>query len=121
MPRYVDGFLIPIPKKNLAAYRRLAAATGAIWKSHGALDYVEAVGDDLLVKGMVSTFPKVTLLKRGETVCFAFITFKSRRHRDAVNKKVLADPRLHALCTPDAMPFDFRRMNYGGFTALVDL
>lgn len=83
--------------------------------------YVEAVGDDPLSKGRVSTLPKVTRRKRGETVCFSFIPCKSRRHRAAVNKKVVADPRIHALCTPDAMPFDVQRMNYGGFAALVDL
>lgn len=121
MPRYVDGFLIPIKKKNLAAYRRIAAAAGKIWKEHGALDYVEAAGDDLRIKGMVSSFPKVTRMKAGETVFFSFITYKSRRHRDAVNKKVMADPRIHALCNPKDTPFDFKRMNYGGFSALVDL
>lgn len=121
MPRYVDGFLIPMKKKNLAAYRRMAVAAGKIWKEHGALEYIEAAGDDLKIKGMVSSFPKVTRMKAGETVFFSFIIYKSRRHRDAVNKKVMADPRIQALCNPKDTPFDFRRMNYGGFQALVDL
>lgn len=121
MPRYVDGFLIPMKKKNLAAYRRMAMAAGKIWKEHGALAYIEAGGDDLKVKGMVSSFPRVTRMKPGETVFFSFIIYKSRRHRDAVNKKVMADPRIHALCDPQKTPFDFKRLNYGGFKALVDL
>ncbi len=121
MPRYVDGFLIPLKKSKLAAYRRIAAAAGKIWKEHGALQYVEAAGDDLKIKGMVSSFPKVTRLKSGETIFFSFIVYKSRKHRDAVNKKVMADPRVHALCKPENSPFDFKRMNYGGFSALVDL
>ncbi len=121
MPRYVDGFVIPVPKKKLAAYRRMAAKAGKIWKEHGALGYVEAVGEDLNVKGMVASFPKTVRTKSGETVFFSFITYQSRRHRDAVNKKVMADPRIHALCDPKDTPFDFKRMNYGGFKALVDL
>ncbi len=121
MPRYIDGFLLPIPKKKLADYRRIARQAGKIWKEHGALGYVEAAGDDLNAKGMVSSYPKITRLKAGETVFFSFITYKSRRHRDAVNKKVMADPRIHALCDPKDTPFDFKRMNYGGFKALVDL
>lgn len=121
MPRYVDGFLIPVKRKNLAAYRRMAAKAGKIWKEYGALDYVEAVGDDLKIKGMVSSFPKVMRLKPGETVFFSFITYKSRKHRDAVNKKVMADPRIQTMCNPQDTPFDFRRMNYGGFKALVSL
>ncbi len=121
MPRYVDGFLIPLKKSKLAAYRRIAAAAGKIWKEHGALQYIEAAGDDLKIKGMVSSFPKVTRLKSGETVFFSFIVYKSRKHRDAVNKKVMADPRVSALCKPEENPFDFKRMNYGGFSALVDL
>lgn len=121
MPRYVDGFLVPMKKKNLAAYRRMAAAAGRIWKEHGALAYVEAGGDDLRIKGMVSSFPKVARLRADETVFFSFIIYQSRRHRDAVNKKVMADPRLHALCEPGKTPFDFKRLNYGGFKVLVDL
>lgn len=121
MPRYVDGFVIPLKKKNLAAYLRLAAKAGKIWKKHGALEYVEAIGDDLKIKGMVTSFPKLAKAKAGETVVFSFITYKSRAHRDAVNKTVMADPTLLAMCDPKKSPFDFRRMAYGGFKALVDL
>ena len=121
MPRYIDGFVLPVPRKKLAAYRRIARQAGKIWKEHGALAYVEAAGDDLKIKTMVSSFPKVTKMKSGETVFFSFITYKSRRHRDAVNRKVMADPRIHALCDPKDTPFDFKRMNYGGFQAVVDL
>ena len=121
MPRYVDGFLTPLKKSKLAPYRRMAAKAGKIWKEHGALDYVEAVGDDLKIKGMVSSFPKIARLKPGETVFFSYITYKSRAHRDAVLKKVMADPRIQQLCDPKDTPFDFKRLNYGGFKALVDL
>lgn len=121
MPRYVDGFVIPIRKKNLAAYRHMASKAGKVWKEYGALDYIEAVGDDLKIKGMVSSFPKIAKTKGGETVLFSFIVYKSRQHRDAVNKKVMADPRLQQMCDPKNSPFDFKRMAYGGFKALVDL
>lgn len=121
MPRYVDGFVIPLKKKNLAAYRRIAAKAGKIWQKYGALDYMECVGDDLKIKGMVHSFPKMTKLKTGETVIFSFIVYKSRKHRDAVNKKVMQDPILLAMCNPKKSPFDFRRMACGGFKAIVDL
>jgi uncharacterized protein YbaA (DUF1428 family) len=121
MPRYVDGFVIPLKKKNVAAYRRIAAKAGRLWKEHGALEYVEAAGDDLKIKGMVASFPKLARTKAGETVFFSFILYRSRKHRDAVNKKVMADPRIHAMCDPKNSPFDFKRMAYGGFRALVDL
>lgn len=121
MPRYIDGFVIPLKKKNLAAYRRMAAKAGKIWQKYGALAYMECVGDDLKIKGMVQSFPKMAKLKAGETVVFSFITYKSRKHRDAVNKKVMQDPILLAMCDPQDSPFDFRRMAYGGFQALVDL
>jgi uncharacterized protein YbaA (DUF1428 family) len=121
MPRYIDGFVIPLKKNKLAAYRRIAAAAGKIWKQHGALEYIEAVGDDLKIKGMVSSFPKIAGTKAGETVLFSFIIYKSRQHRDRVNAKVMKDPLLMTLCNPENSPFDFRRMAYGGFKALVDL
>lgn len=120
MPTYVDGFVIPIKKKNVAAYRTMAAKAGKVWKEYGALTYIEALGDDLKIKGMVANFPKLAKLKSGETVLFSFITYKSRAHRDAVNKKVMADPRLAAMCDPKKSPFDFRRMAYGGFKAIVE-
>ena len=121
MPRYVDGFVIPIKKKNLAAYRRMAAKAGKIWKKHGALDYLEAVGDDLMIKGMINSFPRMAKTKTAETVVFSYIVYKSRSHRDAVNKKVMADPAIANMCDPKKSPFDFKRMAYGGFKALVDL
>lgn len=117
MALYVDGFVLPCPKKNLAAYRRLARMAGKIWREHGALDYKECVGDDLTHKGVVG-FPKLAGAKAGETVIFAFIVYKSRAHRDRVNKKVMKDPRVQS--TPNPMPFDVKRMAFGGFKVLVD-
>ncbi|CAM2847748.1 DUF1428 domain-containing protein [Rariglobus hedericola] len=118
MARYVDGFVIPVPKKKLAAYFRIAAKASKIWKEHGALDYVEAAGDDLNIK-MCMTFTKGIKTKAGETVVFSYITFKSRAHRDKVNAKVMKDPRVHEMCNPKDMPFDCARMLYGGFKVMV--
>lgn len=117
--RYVDGFVLPVPKKNLPAYRRMAEKAGKIWREHGALDYKECAGDDLNVKCGVP-FPRQIKLKPGETVVFAYIVFKSRAHRDRVNAKVMKDPRLAASMDGKSMPFDAKRMVYGGFTVLVD-
>lgn len=116
---YVDGFVLPVPKKNLAAYKKIAAKAGKLWREHGALDYKECVGDDLAAKGMVP-FPKTVKLKASETVVFAYIVFKSKAHRNAVNKKVMGDPRLHKICNPKDIPFDCKRMVYGGFKVMVD-
>ncbi len=116
---YVDGFLLAVPQKNLAAYRRIAQKAGKVWREHGALDYKECVGDDLNVK-MGLPFAKRVKLKRGETVVFSWILFKSRAHRDQVNAKVMKDPRLAKMMNPKAMPFDMKRMSYGGFKVLVD-
>jgi len=116
--RYVDGFVLPVPRKNVQAYRRLAQKGGKIWREHGALEFRECVGDDLNVKGVVA-FPRMIRLKRGETVVFSWIVFKSRAHRDRVNAKVMKDPRL-AKMDPKSMPFDHKRMVYGGFKVLVD-
>ena len=116
---YVDGFLIPVPKRNLAAYVRMARKAGRVWMEHGALQYVEAAGDDLDVKKVV-TFPRSIRLKPGETVVFSWIVYKSRAHRDRVNAKVMKDPRLAPMMDPKAMPFDAKRMVYGGFKILVD-
>lgn len=121
MPRYTDGFVIPIKKTKLAAYRAMAAKAGKIWKEHGALAYLEGVGDDLKIAGLATTFPKLVKAKPGETVLFSFIVYRSRKHRDAVNRKVMADPRIQAMCDPESPPFDMKRMAYGGFQALVDL
>ena len=115
---YVDGFVVPVPIMNLPAYRRMARRAGKIWIEHGALQFRECVGDDLDVKGVV-TFPQRVKLKRGETIVFSWIVYKSRAHRDRVNAKVMSDPRLKM--DPKSMPFDGKRMVYGGFKVLVDL
>jgi uncharacterized protein YbaA (DUF1428 family) len=118
--RYVDGFVLPIPKNKLQLYRQIARKAGKVWREHGALDYRECVGDDLRIKGVVP-FPRVVRLKRGETVAFSWITYKSRAHRDRVNAKVMKDARLASMMDPKSMPFDMRRMVYDGFRVLVDL
>jgi len=117
--RYVDGFVLPVSKKNVQAYRRIAQKAGKIWREHGALEFRECVGDDLNVK-MGVPFPRMIKLKRGETVFFSWIVFKSRGHRDGVNAKVMKDPRLAKMMDQKSMPFDVKRMSYGGFKVLVD-
>ena len=117
--KYVDGFVLPIPKKNLATYRRMAQKAGKVWREHGALEFRECVGDDLKTKMAVS-FPRTLKLKRSETVVFSWIVFKSRAHRDSVNAKVMKDPRLAKMMDTKAMPFDSKRMVYGGFRVVVD-
>jgi uncharacterized protein YbaA (DUF1428 family) len=119
---YVDGFLIAIPKKNVRAYRSIARKAGKVWREHGALEYRECVGDDLNVKGMGVTFPRTLKLKLGETALFSWIVYQSRGHRDRVNARVMKDPRLAKMMEgPKSMPFDLKRMAYGGFKVLVDL
>ena len=118
MAQYVDGYVLPVPKKNLDAYRRLAQKASKIWREHGALEYRECVGEDLKVKFGVP-FPKGIRIKPGETVVFAYITYKSRAQRDKVNAKVMKDPRLASMCDEKNPPFDFNRMLYGGFNTLV--
>ena len=118
MPRYVDGFVIPIPKKNVAAYRRIARRAGTIWREHGALEYRECIGDDLKPKGVVSFF-KNAKAKPAETVLFSWIVYKSRAHRDRVNAKVMKDPRLANMVDPKKLPFDGARMFWGGFKTIV--
>jgi uncharacterized protein YbaA (DUF1428 family) len=118
--RYVDGFILPVPKKNLGAYRRLARKAGKIWMEYGALEYVECVADDVK-PGKFTSFPQSVKLKPGEVVWFSWIIYKSRKHRDQVNAKVMKDPRLAATMDPKAMPFDIKRMIYGGFRSMVDL
>lgn len=120
MAKYVDGFVIPIPKRNLDAYRRMARKAGKIWKEYGALDYKECVGDDLKIP-MGLPFPKMAKLKPGETVVFSWIVYKSRAHRDMVNAKVMKDPRMANMCGPSDAPFNVKRMSYGGFKILVDV
>jgi uncharacterized protein YbaA (DUF1428 family) len=115
---YVDGYVLPVPRKNLHEYVAMAKLGGKIWMDHGALDYKECVGEDLSVKCGLP-FPKLMKLKRGEVVFFSFIVFKSRAHRDRVNAKVMKDPRLSESMTKK-MPFDIKRMAYGGFRVVVD-
>ncbi len=114
---YVDGFVIPVPKANIEAYRKMAADAGAVWRDHGALEYREWIADDV-EPGQLTSFPQSVKLEEGETVVFAYIVYESRRHRDEVNAKVMADPRI-ANVDPASMPFDARRMIYGGFDPLV--
>jgi uncharacterized protein YbaA (DUF1428 family) len=120
MAQYVDGFVLPVPKRNLDAYRRQARKAGKIWREHGALEYRECAGDDVPV-GKVTSFPRSVKVKRGETVVFAWIVFKSRTHRDRVNAQVTKDPRLADMMDAKAMPFDAKRMIYGGFNVVVDV
>ena len=116
---YVDGFVLPVPKKNLQTYRRMAQKAEKIWRKYGALDYKECASDDQNVKFGVP-FPRQMKVKPGETVVFSYIVFKSRAHRDRVNAKVMKDPRISEMCDPKDMPFDVKRMVYGGFKVLVD-
>ena len=115
---YVDGFVVAVPKKNLAEYKKMARKAGKIWIEHGALSYTECVGDDVPV-GKVTSFTKAVKLKPDETVIFSWIEYKTKRDRDAVNKKVMADPRLQ-MDMSDA-PFDAKRMIYGGFKSVIEL
>jgi uncharacterized protein YbaA (DUF1428 family) len=117
--RYVDGFVLPVPKKNLPAYRRIARKAGKIWREHGALEYRECVGEDMDVKFGLP-FPKAAGTKPGEVVVFAWIGFRSRAHRDRVNARVMMDPRIGQMADVKSMPFDCARMVYGGFSVMVD-
>ena len=123
MPRYVDGFVVPVPRRKLDAYRRMSRKSGKIWREHGALEFKECVADDVPL-GKVTSFPRSVKRKKDETVVFSWITFKSRAHRDRVNKKVMDDPRLAEMMDPENMknmPFDAKRMIYGGFEVVVDI
>jgi uncharacterized protein YbaA (DUF1428 family) len=115
---YVDGYIVPVPAKNLAEYRKLARKAGKIWIEHGALQYRECVGDDMNV-AFGLPFPKALKLKKGETAVFSWIVFKSKAERDRINARAMADPRMHF--DPKKMPFDTKRMLYGGFKMMVDL
>lgn len=117
---YVDGYIVPVPTEHLQAYRRLAQKAGKVWREHGALEYRECVADDVKV-GKKTSFPRSVKLKPDETVVFAWIVFKSRADRDRVNAKVMKDPRLAKMMQPGTMPFDGKRMIYGGFKMLVEL
>ncbi len=116
---YVDGFVLAVPKGKLDAYRRMARTAGKVWREHGALEYRECIGDDLDVE-MGVPFPRMVKLKPDETVVFSWIVYKSRTHRDRVNAKVMKDPRLAEMMDPKAMPFDVKRMTYGGFKIIID-
>jgi uncharacterized protein YbaA (DUF1428 family) len=119
--QYVDGFVVPVPKKNLDAYRSLAKKAGKVWRDHGAIEYREFVAEDVKV-GKWTSFPRSVKLKPGETVVFSWIVYKSRAHRDRVLKKVMKDTRLEKMMNnPKEMPFDAKRMIYGGFEVIVDV
>ena len=120
MPRYVDGFVVPVPLDQLDAYRKMARKAGRFWREHGALEYRECVADDVK-PGKLTSFPQSVKLKAGETVVFAWIVFRSRRDRDRINDRVMKDPRLAAMMDPKSMPFDAKRMFWGGFKGLVEL
>lgn len=117
---YIDGFIVPVPKKKLADYRKLSRKAGKIWREYGALEYREAVADDVSM-GKVTSFPRSVKQKPDETVVFSYILYKSRKDRDRINKKVMADPRLAKMIDPKAMPFDGKRMIFGGFKTIVDM
>ncbi len=116
MSRYVDGFVVPVPKKKLNAYRKLAQIGAKVWMKHGALEYIECVADDVS-RGKLTSFPRSVKLKGSETVFFSWIVYKSRAHRDQVMKKVMKDPLMKT--PPKDWPFDGKRMIYGGFKSVV--
>ncbi len=120
MAFYVDGYVIPVPKKNLAAYRTMARKAGKIWREHGALEVVECVADDVK-PGKITSFPQSVKLKADEVVVFSWITYKSRAQRDKINKLVMDDPRLASMMDPKKSPFDAKRMFFGGFKPIVAL
>jgi uncharacterized protein YbaA (DUF1428 family) len=115
---YVDGFIVPVPKKKIGAYKKIAKLASKVWRDHGALDYRECVADDVSV-GKRTSFPRSVKLKPNETVVFAWITYKSRKDRDRINKQVMKDPRLAKMMDPKKMPFDAKRMFWGGFKTIV--
>jgi len=116
---YFDGFVVPVPKKKLDAYRRMAKTASKVWRDHGALEYVECIADDVK-PGKVTSFPQSVKLKPGETVVFAYVVYKSRAQRDRVIAKVMKDPRLADMMDPKKMPFDAKRMFWGGFKGLIE-
>ena len=119
MATYVDGFIVPVPKRKLEAYRRMAKRAGKIWREYGALEYREWVAEDVKV-GKRTSFPRSVKLKPGETVVFSWIVYKSRAQRDKIIAKVMKDPRLADFMDPKKVPFDGKRMIYGGFEMFVD-
>jgi uncharacterized protein YbaA (DUF1428 family) len=119
MSKYVDGFVVPVPKKNVEAYQKFSKKAGKIWREYGALEYIECVGDDVQ-PGKLTSFPQAVKLEPDETVVFAWIVYESREHRDRVNKAVMADPRMTDM-DPKTMPFDSKRMFWGGFKVFVSV
>ena len=117
---YVDGFVVPIPKTNIERYREIASRCGAIWREHGALEFRECIADDVK-PGKLTSFPQSVNLEADETVAFSWIMYESRARRDEVNDKVMKDPRMAEMMKPESMPFDGKRMIYGGFEMIVDL
>jgi len=117
---YVDGFLLVVPRKNMKAYLAMARAAGKVWREHGALEYRECAGDDMKAMKGLASFPKTARAKAGEAVVFSWIVYKSKAHRTAVNKKVMKDERMNAMMKDKKMPFDLKRMAYGGFRVVVD-
>ena len=120
MAHYVDGFVLPVPRGKLEAYREMAEQAGRIWKEHGALQFWECIADDV-PPGKLTSFPQAVQLKDDETVVFSYIVFASREERDRINAAVMADPRLKSMMDPERMPFDGKRMFWGGFKTLVEL
>jgi uncharacterized protein YbaA (DUF1428 family) len=119
MPKYVDGFVVPVPKKNLGAYRRMAQKAGKVFRSHGALEFHECLADDVKW-GKRTSFPRSVKQKSGETVIFSYIVYKSRADRDRINAKVMKDPRLKKMMDLKSLPFDAKRMIWGGFKTMVE-
>jgi uncharacterized protein YbaA (DUF1428 family) len=117
---YIDGFVFLVKKKNIKAYEKMARAAGKIWEKHGALKYVECIGDDVSPKMVELTFPKLTKMKKDETVWFSFVVYENKSHRDRVNKKIMNDPAMD-IWKDKPMPFDMKKMAYGGFRAVVDI
>jgi uncharacterized protein YbaA (DUF1428 family) len=120
MAHYVDGFVVPVPKKNLAAYKRMSLKAGKLWKEFGALEYVECVADDVK-PGKSTSFPQSVKIKAGEVVVFSYIVYQSRAQRDRINAKVMKDPRMAPMMDPKKLPFDGKRMFWGGFKTIVEL
>lgn len=117
---YVDGFVLPVPKKNMGAYKKMARLASKVWLDHGALHYVEAIADDVK-PGKWTSFPQSVKLKKQETVVFSYIVYKSRKDRDRIMKKVMSDPRLKNMMDPSSMPFDGKRMIWGGFKTFLEI
>ena len=120
MAHYVDGFVVPVPKRKLQAYLKLARKAGKIWREHGALEYRECAADDVK-PGKHTSFPQSVKLKPGETVVFSWVIYKSRKQRDRINARVMKDPRLADMMDPKKLPFDGKRMFWGGFKTIVEL